>query len=199
MDTPKCHAAPTHSRTHHKGLRSQPVHQIRHLLGIQQHTDTRWRPMEGGIHHEPRPYRAAGNVLRDDQLPSHLPDHDECTVQRRTLTRLAVDLHGRHPHTHPIRPPIPPNKSPPNPRQTAQTQPLPQTRKMHLRAKRGRVPRRHPGPQHHPYGPSQGARGGRLETPANGPRHQSLPRVHRILSILHQGLLEDCKTTNPPN
>jgi hypothetical protein len=121
MDLPKCHTTPTHSQTHRKSPRSQPVHQVQHLLGIQQHTNMQWRPMEGIIHYKPRPFRATGNVLRDDQLPRHLPDHDECIVQRRTLTRLAVNLHGRHPHTHPIRPPIPPNKSPPNPRQTAQT------------------------------------------------------------------------------
>jgi hypothetical protein len=94
MDPPKRHATPTHSRTHRKSPRSQPVHQIRHPLGIQQHTDTRWRPMEGSIYHEPRPLRTTGNVLRDDQLPSHLPDHDERTVQRRTPARLAVNLHG---------------------------------------------------------------------------------------------------------
>jgi hypothetical protein len=155
--------------------------------------------MEGGIHHEPRPLRTTGNVLRDDQLPSHLPDHDERIVQRRTPTRLAVDLHGRHPHTHPIGPPVPPNKSPPNPRQAVQTRPLPQTREMRLRTKGDRIPRRYLGPQHHPYGPSQSARSGRLETPTNSPRCQSLPRLYRILPILHQRLLEDRKTTDPLN
>jgi hypothetical protein len=48
-------------------------------------------------------------------------------------------------------------------------------------------------------GPSQSTRGSRLETPTNGPRHQSIPGIHRILPILHQRLLEDRKTTNPPN
>jgi hypothetical protein len=81
--------------------------------------------MEGSVHHEPRPLRAASNVLWDDQLPSHLPNHDERTVQRGAPTRLAVDLHGQHPYTHLIRPPIPPNKSPPNPQQIVQTRPLP--------------------------------------------------------------------------
>jgi hypothetical protein len=36
--------------------------------------------MEGGIRHEPRPLRATSHVLRDDQLPGHLPDHDEHIV-----------------------------------------------------------------------------------------------------------------------
>jgi hypothetical protein len=80
-----------------------------------------------------------------------------------------------------------------------QARSLPQTREVRLRTKRGRIPRCHPGPQHHPHGPSQGARSSRLETPANGPRRQSLPGIHRILPILHQRLLEDRKTTNPPN
>jgi hypothetical protein len=199
MDPPKRHTTPTHSRTHHKSPRSQSVHQVRHSLGVQQHTDTRWRPMEGSIHHKPWSFRATGDVLRDDQLPSHLPDHDEHAVQRRTPAGLAVNLHGRHPHTHPIRPPIPPNKSSPNPRQTTQTRPLPQTREMRLRTKRSRIPRRYLGSQHHPYGPSQGARSSRLETPTNGLRHQSLSRLYRILPILHQRLLEDRKTTDPPN
>jgi hypothetical protein len=153
--------------------------------------------MEGSIHHEPRPLQTTSHVLRNDQLPSHLPDHDEHAVQRRTPTRLAVNLYGQHPHTHPIGPSIPPNKGPPNPRQTAQTRPLPQTREVRLRAKRSRIPRHHPGPQHHLYGPSQGARSSRLETPTNSLRRQSLPRIYRILSVLHQGLLEDCKTTIP--
>jgi hypothetical protein len=197
MDPPKRHTTPAHPRTHRESQRSQPIHQVRHSLGIQQHTNTRWRPMESSIRHEPRPLRTTSDVLRDDQLPSHLPDHDERTIQRRTPTRLAVDLHGRHPHTHPIRPPIPPNESPPNPRQTTQTRPLPQTREVRLRGKRSRVLRRHPGSQHHTDGPSQGAGSSRLETPTNGPRRQSLPGIHRILPILHQGLLEDRKTTNP--
>jgi hypothetical protein len=153
--------------------------------------------MEGGIHHEPRPLRTTSHVLRNDQLPRHLPNHDECAIQRGTPTRLAVNLYGQHPHTHPIGPPIPPNKGPPNPRQIVQ--PLPQTREMCLRTKGSRIPRRHPRSQHHPYGPSQGARSSGLEIPTNGPRCQSLPRIYRILPILHQGLLEDCKTTNPPN
>jgi hypothetical protein len=154
--------------------------------------------MESSVRHKLRPFRTTSNVLRDDQLPGHLPDHDERAVQRRTPTRLALDLHGRHSYTHPIRPPIPPNKSPSDPRQAVQTRPLPQTREVRLREKGSRVPRRHPGPQHHTDGPSQGARSSGLETPTNGPRRQSLPRVHRILPILHQRLLEDRKTTNPP-
>jgi hypothetical protein len=199
MDPLKRHTTPTHPRAHCEGPRSQPVYQVRHSLGIQQHMNTRRRPMEGGIHHKPWPLRATSHVLRNDQLPSHLPDHDEHVVQRRTLTRLAVNLYGQHPHTHPIGPSIPPNKGPPNPRQTAQTQPLPQTREVRLRAKRSRIPRHHPGPQHHLYGPSQGARSSGLETPTNSLRRQSLPRIYRILPILHQRLLEDCKTTNPLN
>jgi hypothetical protein len=199
MDPPKRHTAPTHSRAHHKSQRSQSIYQVRHSLGIQQHTNTRWRPMESSVRHEPRSLRTTGNVLRDDQLPSHLPDHDERAIQRRTPTRLAVDLHGRHPHTHPIRPPIPPNESPPNPRQATQTRPLPQTREVRLRSKGSRVPRRHPGPQHHTDGPSQSARSSRLETSTNSPRRQSLPGIHRILPILHQRLLEDRKTTDPPH
>jgi hypothetical protein len=155
--------------------------------------------MEGSVRHEPRPLRTTSNVLRDDQLPSHLPDHDERTIQRRTPTRLAVNLHGRHPHTHPVRPPVSPNKSPPNPRQAAQTRSLPQTREVRLREKRSRVPRRHLRPQHHTDGPSQSTRSSGLETPTNGPRRQSIPGVYRILPILHQRLLEDRKTTNPPH
>jgi hypothetical protein len=155
--------------------------------------------MEGSIHYKPQPLRATGNVLWDDQLPHHLPDHDERAVQRRTPTRLVINLHGRHPHTHPIRPHIPPNKSSPNPRQTVQTRPLPQTREVCLRTKRGRIPRHYLGSQHHLYGPSQSTRSSRLEIPTNSPRRQSLSRLHRILPILHQGLLEDCKTTDSPN
>ena len=52
MDPPKRHTTPTHPRTHCKSPRGQPIHQIRHSLGIQQHTDTRWRPMEGSIYYE---------------------------------------------------------------------------------------------------------------------------------------------------
>jgi hypothetical protein len=40
MDPPKCHTAPTHPRAHRESQRSQPIHQIRHSLGIQQHTNT---------------------------------------------------------------------------------------------------------------------------------------------------------------
>jgi hypothetical protein len=199
MDPPERHTTPTHPRTHRESQRSQPIHQIRHSLGIQQHTNTRWRPMESSIRHELRSLRTASNVLWDDQLPSHLSDHDECAIQRRTPTRLAVNLYGRHTHTHPIRPPIPSNKSPPNPRQATQARPLPQTRKVRLRAKRSRIPGRHPRPQHHTDGPSQSTRSSGLEIPTNSPGRQSLPGIHRILPILHQRLLEDRKTTNPPH
>jgi hypothetical protein len=198
MDPPKRHTTPTHPRTHRESQRSQPIHQVRHSLGIQQHTNTRWRPMESGVRHKPRPLRTTSDVLWDDQLPSHLPDHDERAIQRGTPTRLAVDLHGRHPYTHPIRPPIPPNESPPNPRQATQTRSLPQTREVRLRSKGSRVPRRHLGPQHHTDGSSQGARSSGLEISTDSPRRQSLPGIHRILPILHQRLLEDRKTTDPP-
>jgi hypothetical protein len=50
--------------------------------------------MESSVRHKPRPLRTTSDVLWDDQLPSHLPDHDERTIQRGTPTRLAVDLHG---------------------------------------------------------------------------------------------------------
>ena len=70
---------------------------------------------------------------------------------------------------------------------------------MHLRTKGGRIPRGHPGPQHHLHGPSQGPRSSGLETPTDSQRRQSLPRFHRLLPILHKRLLKDRKTLDPPN
>jgi hypothetical protein len=40
MDPPKRHATPTHPRAHRESPRSQPIHQVRHPLGIQQHMNT---------------------------------------------------------------------------------------------------------------------------------------------------------------
>ena len=165
-------------------------------MGIQQCPYQETRPMESGIHHQQRPLRTKSHVLRPHQLPSHLPNDDECNLCRRTQGRLAHNLHGRHPDPHPERPRNPQETSPPGTNQTKTPRPLPQTREVPIRTKESGIPRRHPKCRNSTNGPNKDKRNRRLATPKERQGRPSLPRIHRVLPILCPQLL---KNRTPPH
>ena len=54
---------PTNQHDSQSITREDPVHKIRHLLGIQKHSDQRGRPMEGRIQDPLWPIPTTGYVL----------------------------------------------------------------------------------------------------------------------------------------
>jgi hypothetical protein len=77
MDHPKHLPTTANSRTHRPIKRLLPLHEIRHLLGLQQRPDQRRRQMESSIYHQRRLVQTNRHVLRAHQLPGNLPNHDE--------------------------------------------------------------------------------------------------------------------------
>src|SRR5712671_2470950 len=109
---------------------------------------------------------------------------------------MAHHLYGRHANCHRRQSNLPPEVRPPSSHQTGPLRSVPQTRKVCLRAKTHRIPRSHPTTWHHPHGPDQNTRGSRLASTNHRNRCPIIPRVHRVLPILHSKLLQDRKT--PP-
>jgi hypothetical protein len=160
-------------------------------MGVQQCSHQKTGPMEGGIHHQQRPLRTEGHVLRTHQFPSHLPDDDERNLCRRTEGGLAYDLYGRHPNPHPKQPRNPQEASPPSANQAQRPRSLPQTRKVPVRTKEGGVPRCHPECRDGTNGPNKGEGNCRLATPQERQRRPSIPGVHGVLLILCTQLLQN--------
>src|ERR1700730_5301758 len=69
---------------------------------------------------------------------------------------------------------------------------------MCLRTDRNRLPRGHRRKQPTAHGSWEITRCCRLASPKNTYGYMKVPRVHRVLSILHSKLLEDSETTTRP-
>ena len=80
-----------------QGFWSQILHQIRHMMGIQQCPNQRWRPMESSLQNQYRTIRTNGYVLWIMQFAGHISSYDEWHPQRRTQWRMGHCLYGRHP------------------------------------------------------------------------------------------------------
>src|SRR5579863_1409605 len=116
-------------------------------------------------------------------------------------------IHGRYGHTHSkagkgIRTTTPRTTShirPTHPRKTTRTQPLPQTREMHLRTTSNRIPRHISQPRHSTDGRQKGRKGEELATTNKCNRSTKIPGLHRMLSILHPRLFTHRPTTPRSN
>src|SRR5260370_23184985 len=75
---------------------------------------------------------------------------------------------------------------------------LSQTRKMCLRAERDRLSRSHRRARHPKNGPKKDTRSSGLVSTKHRYRGTPIPGVHRILSVFHPELLENCPTTLGP-
>src|SRR5882757_2151877 len=163
-------------------------------VGIQQRSHKRRRRVESVIYHQRRTVRAPCHVLWSHQLPSHLPDNDECNFRGRVERELAHHLHGRHPNPHTEQPTPPPPESPSDLGQTGKTRSLPEGREVPVRTKPYRVSGSHPRERNHSDGPSQNERGGGLAKTPKSQRRAIILRLYRILPLLHPQLL----THRPP-
>src|SRR5712671_4825804 len=70
---------------------------------------------------------------------------------------------------------------------------------MPIRETRGRLPRSPHRRKRHQNGRSQNRAGKELETPPKRDRSTTLPGIHGVLPVLHQGILTDSSTTPRPN
>src|SRR6266702_4281842 len=108
-------------------------------MGILQRPYQIRRPRKGSLQNQLRAFRTLCHVLRTNELPEHVPNHDGYHLPRSHSNGGSSNLHGRHPHRYPYRPPSPPKNSTPNTGQTRGTRPIPQTRKVYFRSTRGRI------------------------------------------------------------
>ena len=102
VDHMKCIPPSPQTQTHQPTKQVLPLHQIQHMIGIQQCKNQRRRQMEGSFRHQWRPVQTDSNVLRINQLPSHLPDNDEIHIHqryRRKWLKVYMDdmaIHTKH-------------------------------------------------------------------------------------------------------
>src|ERR1700678_4271851 len=163
--------------------------------------------MEGGLPHQRRAVRANRHVFRPYELTGDLPDDDEHHLSKRSCTRMAVGLHGRHRHPYQTKerrngaatPAKAHGLHTPRPRQTRTKRPIPKTRKMRLCKRRNRLPRRDRWEEQNTHGPheTQGSR--RLDSPPYPNRSTTIPRLHRLLPIFRPKLLKNCPSTTRPH
>src|SRR6266403_4939781 len=105
--------------------------------------------MESHLPHSRRTVRTDSYVLRLNKLPGHLPDDDEHHLPNRSSTRLVIHLYGQYRRSYEKRRTrngtttclSSPAICPSHVKQIGTKRPIPQTRKMQLRAKRDRLPR----------------------------------------------------------
>ena len=98
MDSQECTSSSFDLRHYgqNQSLWSQIFHQIRHTMGIQQHPNQSWRPMESSLQNQYRTIRTNGYVLWTMQFAGHIPSYDEWYPQRRTQRRMGHCLYGWH-------------------------------------------------------------------------------------------------------
>jgi len=76
---------------------------------------------------------------------------------------------------------------------------IPQHRQVSIQANRSWLPRSPHRWKEDPHGRSQGQEGQRLETTMERNQSSTLPRLHRVLLLLHQRILPDCMTLARPD
>src|SRR6266702_4707210 len=91
----------THPGADRSSTTRPKIHQIGHMMGIQQRPYQRRRRMEGSLQNQFRPLRAMRHVLRANQLPKYIPDHDGHHFPRVSINRRGHSLYGRHPYRDP--------------------------------------------------------------------------------------------------
>src|SRR6266446_3775900 len=107
--------------------------------------------MESRLSNAGRPVRTYRDVLRTHKLTCHLSNDDEYHLPNRSHSRVVIRIHGRYRYPHQTRrrgnrkttprasPTIHPSYAP----QIRTKRLVPETRKMRLRTKRNRLPRRY--------------------------------------------------------
>src|ERR1700678_1598779 len=163
--------------------------------------------MEGGLPHKRRAVRDNRHFFRPYELTGDLPDDDEHHLPKRSCTRMAIGLHGRHRHPYQTKgrrnraatPAKAHRLHAPRSRQTRTERPIPKTRKMRLCKGRNRLLRRDRWKEQNTHGPreTQGSR--RLDSPPHPNRSTTIPRFHRLLPIFRPKLLKNCPSTTRPH
>ena len=199
MDNQESIPPPSNPWTDQSSKESSPLFKIWCSMGLQQCTNQRRGWMKSSICHEPRPLRTTSYVLRANELPGNLSNHDEWNLRNGTKGRVALNLYGWHLSKHKPRLRQTSKMRPSCSDKTKGTQFVHETRKVPIWTGSGRISGGNPQGWHHINGFSKGKRSGRLATPAKCQRHASLPRIHRILLILHPQLLQDSKAPHRPN
>src|SRR5712671_8016994 len=88
---------------------------------------------------------------------------------------------------------------PPGPRQVGEARPVPQTGEMRVCAKTHRIPGSSVRKQHDPDGPHQNQGRSGMATPEKPHGRPLIPRLYRILSLLHPQLLTRRTTLTRPD
>src|SRR6266702_3224553 len=160
-------------------------------MGIQQRPHQRRRPRKRSLQNQLRALRTLCHVLRTNELPEHVPNHDGYHLPRSHSNGGCSNLHGRHPHRYPYRPPSPPKNSTPNTGQTRGTRSIPQTREVHVRSTRNRIPGVDNRRRKSTHGPSKSPRSRRLETPKEPQGTTRLDGLHQFLQNIHRRILKN--------
>ena len=207
MDYQKHLPTPSHSRTYWLTEWLFIIHQVRHLLGLQQRPNQRRRRMESSFHHQRRTIWTYRHVLRTHQFSRNISDDDELDLLRRNSRTMANRLHGWYGNTHEEKRgvnqitthPSPQILCMSNPHETPQTQSLPQTGEMHIRTTIHQILRSPSKQRICTHGQRQSRESSQLVPPFECHGSPQIPRIHRLLPLLHQGLLENSKTFITPH
>ncbi|SRR6266851_2810069 len=149
MDNQEPIPPPTNPPTNRPTLGMHLVYKVRHQMGVQQHKDQRWGPVESSVHYQRRVIQTNGHVLRTYQLTGYIPNHDEYNLPRSHSQREHDCLYGQYGNSHCVmthrirkRPYNPTSKhSKPGTPKAKQPQPIPQPRQMQLRTPLYQLPR----------------------------------------------------------
>ena len=148
--------------------------------------------MEGSIPYPRRTIWAHCNVLWTHEFPSYFPNHDECHLLSRSRRRMVISLHGWHGYTHSqtstwiprATHTIAPNICPQSPNKVRREQSLSQTGKMWVWERRNQIPRSNSREEPPQDEPKEVTRCSGLAHPQNTYWHTTIPRLHRLLSLL---------------
>jgi hypothetical protein len=71
-----------------------PLHQVQHMVGVQQYTDQTWGQMESGISDPGGTIQTNGNVLWAHKFASNVSDDDEHYILTQSTRRMVLHLYG---------------------------------------------------------------------------------------------------------
>ena len=161
------------------------------------------RSMEGGIYHKQGTIRTNSNVLWTHQFAGNLPNHDEYDLSRPHHKWKYDGIYGWYGHPHGTKRKrnrrgahsTTPTNCKLSTHQTRWTRPIPQPWEMRLWTTIHRFLGGTRREWHSTNGTRKSWKSTKLDAPTKRNRSSTIPRIHRILSLLHTRILTNRTTT----
>ncbi len=104
MDKVKLQCIPPYSPDHRLFKWMHTIHEVQHMMGVQQHTHQTRGQVESSLSYTQGTLWTNSHVFQAYKLPHYLSDDDKYYIPQASCTRVAFCLHGWSSNTHKMTP-----------------------------------------------------------------------------------------------